>query len=82
MFFLLDAGVGLSEASKRGGIGGREKGDVRVNAGTERGFAFFAVAAATVGYIERHHNSVSLFEQGDSGARFEDYAHVFVACSY
>ena len=49
-----------------------------VDACAEGGFAFFAVAAATVGYVEGEDDSVALFEQGDAAADLDDDAHVFV----
>ena len=56
-----------------------KKGGVRVHACAEGCSALFAVAAAAVGNVERHHNPVTLFEKGDAGTGFDDDAHVFMS---
>ena len=58
--------------------GEEEEGGLRINASTKGSSSFLAVAAAAIGYVEGHHDSVSFFEQGDAGACLEDYAHVFM----
>jgi hypothetical protein len=62
---------------------GRERGEgeIRINARAKRCFSFLAVPASAVGDVEGHYYSISLFEEGNSGAGFDYDAHVFVAWS-
>ena len=51
----------------------------RVDACAKGSLAFLAIAAATVGDVERHDDTVALLKERNSAAEFFDYAHVFVA---
>lgn len=60
----------------------RRKGELRVDTSAKGRSSFFAVAAAAVGYVEWHYDSVSLLQEGDAAASFDNYAHIFMAYGF
>jgi hypothetical protein len=66
--------VGVRDKRGRGGEGG-----IRIHARAKSRFAFLAVPTSAIGDVERHYYSISLLEEGNSGAGFDYDSHVFVS---
>lgn len=52
----------------------------RIDTRAESRLSFFAVPAAAIGNVERHHHSIALLEQTDTLSNLFDDTHVLVAC--